>query len=152
MTDDLIVESLWLLGPRDKSSSHAGDYWGNFVPQIPNQILRRFTKEGDWVVDLFSGMGTTLIECRKLGRNGVGVELNENVAARSRLRIDDADGNATAAAHVLIADSTAPDTVQAVRAAMGRERADCILLHPPYHDIIRFSSDGRDLSNAADEA
>ena len=35
---------------------------------------------------------------------------------------------------------------------MGRDHADCILLHPPYHDIIRFSADGRDLSNAADEA
>src|SRR5688500_8646275 len=102
MTDDLIVESLWLLGPRDKSSSHSGDYWGNFVPQIPNQVLRRFTKEGDWVVDLFSGMGTTLIECRKLGRNGVGVELNESVAARSRERIEAAQGEPTTAATVLI--------------------------------------------------
>jgi SAM-dependent methyltransferase len=152
MTDDLIVESLWLLGPRDKSSSHAGDYWGNFVPQIPNQVLRRFTKEGDWVVDLFSGMGTTLIECRKLGRNGVGVELNESVAARSRERIEAADGKATTAATVLTADSTAPETVAAIQAAMGRDRADCVLLHPPYHDIIRFSADGRDLSNADDES
>jgi len=152
MSDDLIVESLWLLGARDKSSSHDGDYWGNFVPQIPNQVLRRFTKEGDWVVDLFSGMGTTLIECRKLRRNGVGVELNECVAARSRHRIEAADGGGTTAAQLLVADSAAPETVAAVRAAMGRDRADCVLLHPPYHDIIRFSSDGRDLSNAADEA
>src|SRR5918994_598013 len=109
MTDDLIVESLWLLGARDRSSSHAGDYWGNFVPQIPNQILRRFTKEGDWVVDLFSGMGTTLIECRKLGRNGVGVELNPSVAERSLARIADADGAGATAAEVLVADSAAPE-------------------------------------------
>jgi SAM-dependent methyltransferase len=152
MSDDLIVESLWLLGARDRSSSHAGDYWGNFVPQIPSQILRRFTKEGDWVVDLFSGMGTTLIECRKLGRNGVGVELHPSVAERSRARIAEADGAGATAADVLVADSAAPETVAVVRAAMGQERADCVLLHPPYHDIIRFGEDPRDLSNAADEA
>jgi SAM-dependent methyltransferase len=151
MSDDLIVESLWLLGARDKSSSHVGDYWGNFVPQIPNQILRRFTKEGDWIVDLFSGMGTTLIECRKLGRNGVGVELDETTAARSRARIETADGDATTTATVLQADSASTETVATVREAMGRDHADAVLLHPPYHDIIRFSTDDRDLSNAVDE-
>src|SRR5579871_3703480 len=84
---DLITDSLWLLGARDKSGPHVGDYWGNFVPQIPNQVIRRFTRRGEIVVDLFSGMGTTLIECRHLGRNGIGVELNPAVAERSRERI-----------------------------------------------------------------
>jgi SAM-dependent methyltransferase len=152
--DDLITDSLWLLGPRDRSSSHAGDYWGNFVPQIPHQILRRFTRPGDWAVDLFSGMGTTLIECRKLGRHGVGVELNPPVAERSRERIAAADGGSATRAVVLVGDSTAPEVVGAVRcelAAGGRRGADCVFLHPPYHDIIRFGDDPRDLSNVPTE-
>ncbi|HEV8638770.1 MAG TPA: DNA methyltransferase [Chloroflexota bacterium] len=152
--DDLITDSLWLLGSRDKSSSHLGDYWGNFVPQIPNQILRRFTKQGDWVVDLFSGMGTTLIECRKLGRHGIGVELNPEVASRSRERIAAAHGRARTIATVLVGDSTSAEVLAAVRSELGcggRERADCVFLHPPYHDIIRFGDDPRDLSNAPTE-
>src|SRR5438045_2518003 len=56
--DEILVGSLWLFGARDKSGPHVGDYWGNFVPQIPRQVLRRYTRQGDVVVDLFSGMGT----------------------------------------------------------------------------------------------
>jgi SAM-dependent methyltransferase len=153
--DDLITDSLWLLGARDKSSTHVGDYWGNFVPQIPNQLIRRFTRRGDRVVDLFSGMGTTLIECRKLGRHGVGVVLNADVALRSRGRIGRAVGEAAATWSVLVGDATDPASAEAVRAALrptGSDAADLLILHPPYHDVIRFGDDPRDLSNAPDEA
>ena len=152
--DDLITDSLWLLGARDRSSTHVGDYWGNFVPQIPNQLIRRFTRRGDRVVDLFSGMGTTLIECRQLGRHGVGVELNPEVALRSRGRIGRAEGPAAAIWSVLVGDATDPATAAEVRAALGptgSESADLMMLHPPYHDVIRFGPDPRDLSNAADQ-
>jgi SAM-dependent methyltransferase len=150
--DDLITDSLWLLGSRDRSSSHVGDYWGNFVPQIPNQVLRRFTRRGDRVVDLFSGMGTTLIECRKLGRDGVGVELNPDVATRSRERIERAQANGNARWNVLVGDSTDPATADLVRAELGGCHADLVVLHPPYYDVIRFGDDPRDLSTAPTEA
>jgi hypothetical protein len=65
--DDVFLDSLWLLGPRDKTGPHVGDYLGIFIPQIPHQVLTRFTKRGELVVDLFRGMGTTLIECKRLG-------------------------------------------------------------------------------------
>ena len=60
---DLNVDSLWIIGERDKSGKHANVYHGNFVPQIPNQLIRRYTQEGDTVMELFSGGGTTLFEC-----------------------------------------------------------------------------------------
>src|SRR5207237_9318160 len=129
--DDLITDSLWLLGARDKSSSHVGDYWGNFVPQIPNQLIRRFTRQGDRVVDLFSGMGTTLIECRKLGRHGGGVELNPEVALHSRGRVGLAEGDGKTTWTVLVGDSTDPEVAAAVRLALrptGEESADLLIL------------------------
>lgn len=151
--DDVLTGSLWLLGPRAKDGPHVGDYWGNFVPQIPNQILRRFTRQGEVAVDLFSGMGTTLIECRHLGRHGVGVELSEAVAARSRERVGQAQNDADVTTEVLVGDSTAPETIERVRGALraiGTDHADCVFLHPPYHNIISFGEDPRDLSNAPD--
>lgn len=86
---DILTDSLWILDKRDKSGAHNAGYWGNFVPQIPNQFLRRYTKQGEWVLDAFLGSGTTLIECKRLGRNGIGVELlpevveiaNRNISA-----------------------------------------------------------------------
>ena len=82
--DDIITDSLWLLGHRDNSGMHTPEYWGNFVPQIATQAILRFTKKGETVLDGFLGLGTTLIECRKLGRNGVGVELVPWVAEKAK--------------------------------------------------------------------
>lgn len=82
--DSIITDSLWILDKRDTSGAHLGWYWGNFVPQIPRQIMLRYTKRGDWVLDTFVGSGTTLIECKRLGRNGIGIELNPEVAEKAR--------------------------------------------------------------------
>ncbi len=70
--DDIITDSLWVMDKRDSSGAHLGWYWGNFIPQIPHQMMLRYTKKDDWVLDAFVGSGTTLIECRRLGRNGLG--------------------------------------------------------------------------------
>ena len=39
-SDDIITDSLWVLEKRDTSGAHLGWYWGNFIPQIPHQLLR----------------------------------------------------------------------------------------------------------------
>ena len=72
---DIITDSLWIIGERDKSGVHRGDYHGNFIPQIPNQLMRRFTKKGDIVLDTFLGSGTTLIEAKRLGPNRICIKL-----------------------------------------------------------------------------
>ncbi len=153
--DDVILDSLWLLGPRDKTGPHVGDYWGNFIPQIPYQVLTRFTKRYDVVVDLFSGMGTTLIECKHLGRIGLGVEIDPVVAERSLERINSAENPHNVQVAVLVGNSTLAITAKRVRATLkewGIDAADCIILHPPYHDIIRFSDRDGDLSRISSEA
>ena len=42
--------------------------------------VEEFTEEGDWVVDPTVGVGTTLVESKKRGRNAVGIELNHEWA------------------------------------------------------------------------
>lgn len=146
--DDILTDSLWLIERRDSSGVHSADYWGNFVPQIPNQLMRRYTRRGDWVLDPFVGSGTTLIEGQRLGRNTLGVELQPQIAERARALVAAEPNRYGVASHIVTGDSAEAD-FRALLAERGAASAQLALLHPPYHDIIRFSDDPRDLSNAA---
>ncbi|GAB4448265.1 MAG: DNA methyltransferase [Chloroflexi bacterium OHK40] len=146
--DDIFTDSLWLIERRDGSGVHRADYWGNFVPQIPNQLMRRYTRRGDWVLDPFAGAGTTLIEGQRLGRNVLGVELQPTLVERVRALVNAEPNRHGSCSHVVVGDSTAAD-FRALLAEQGAASAQLAVLHPPYHDIIRFSDDPRDLSNAA---
>jgi len=145
--DTILTDSLWILDKRDSSGAHLGWYWGNFIPQIPYQMMMRFTKKGDWVLDTFVGSGTTLIECRRLGRNGIGIELNREVAKRAEELIEKEQNKDNVVTEVVVGDSRLID-IKSVLSQYGIDKVQLLIMHPPYHDIIRFSEDKRDLSNA----
>jgi len=146
--DDILTDSLWMMDRRDNAGAHAAWYWGNFIPQIPHQMMRRYTKRGEWVLDPFAGSGTTLIECRRLGRHGLGVELNPDVAARARELVAEEPNPAQVTTELVQGDSRTFDYA-ALLARHQIEQVQLALLHPPYHDIIQFSENPDDLSNAA---
>jgi DNA modification methylase len=145
--NDIITDSLWIFDKRDTSGAHKAGYWGNFIPQIPNQLLRRFTKKGDWVLDPFLGSGTTLIECKRLGRNGVGIELNKDVIEFAGLNIDKEKNPHNVATNIILSDSTRLDFKSELK-QMKIDSFQFLILHPPYWDIIKFSSKKDDLSNS----
>ncbi|MCR4417865.1 MAG: DNA methyltransferase [Ignavibacteria bacterium] len=145
--DNIITDSLWILDKRDSSGVHNGWYWGNFIPQIPHQMMIRYTKKGDWVLDTFVGSGTTLIECKRLGRNGIGIELNPEVAKRSQELINKEENRYNIITDVIIGDSRTID-IKRILNKYGIKQFQLIIMHPPYHDIIKFSNQENDLSNA----
>jgi len=154
--DHIWTNSLWLIKARDKSGGHRLDYHGNFVPQIATQTFLRYTRKDDVVLDLFLGSGTSAIEALRLDRRLVGVELQpdlvEKVRSKVRAQFDHASADLDDRIRILQGDSTRPETASRVRETlqgMGAEYAHLLLLHPPYHDIIRFSDDPADLSNAS---
>ena len=148
---DLITDSLWIIDERDKSGAHKGDYHGNFIPQIPNQLMRRFTKKGDVILDTFLGSGTTLIECKRLGRNGVGIELLPKIAELAKQRVNrESLVDTKVFTEILVADSTKKETrkkVEEILKSQGKQNVQLVIMHPPYHDIIKFSDRVDDLSN-----
>jgi DNA modification methylase len=145
--DDILTDSLWVLEKRDTSGAHNGGYWGNFVPQIPNQLLRRYTKKGEWVLDTFLGSGTTLIESKRLGRNCVGAELLRKVAHSASKAIEQEDNLYSARTEIIIGDSSKLDFNAELRQRKIKS-VQFLIMHPPYWDIVKFSKDKRDLSNA----
>jgi DNA modification methylase len=144
---DVITDSLWNLPKRDTAGAHLGWYWGNFIPQIPHQLMLRYTKRHEWVLDPFLGSGTTLIECRRLGRNGIGVELNPAVAGRAKELVEKEPNKQTVLTSVVEGDSRIADLRKTLSRA-GAKSVQLVIMHPPYHDIISFSDDQSDLSNA----
>lgn len=57
---------------------------GNWSPYIPRNLILRYSKEKDLILDQFAGGGTTLIEAKLLNRNIVGVDVNDIALERCR--------------------------------------------------------------------
>ncbi|OQA90135.1 MAG: DNA methylase [Elusimicrobia bacterium ADurb.Bin231] len=149
---DIITDSLWLLGSRDKSGAHSGEYHGNFIPQIPHQAIMRYTKKKEIVLDTFLGSGTTLIECKRLGRNGIGIELLPNMVKRAKELISQEQNPFKVKTDIIEGDNTVFETIEKVKKTLRQnynaEKVQLIIMHPPYHDIIKFSDNPNDLCNA----
>lgn len=144
---DLLTDSLWILDKRDRAGVHNAGYWGNFIPQIPNQFLRRYTKRGEWILDPFLGSGTTLIECKRLGRNGIGIELQNEVVQLAKKITGKEKNPFKVKSRIINGDSTELNFVSQLKKA-GCTSVQFLILHPPYWDIIKFSNKKNDLSNA----
>lgn len=139
------VDSLWIIDGR----GGGGWYWGNFVPHIPRQLMMCYTRRGEWVLDPFLGSGTTLVECRRLGRNCVGVELNKDVIKKVQDTTDKEPNPYNIKSIILNGDSRKID-IKRVMKENSIDKFQLLILHPPYHNIIKFSDDPSDLSNARD--
>lgn len=53
-------------------------------------LVNRATWPGDVVLDMFMGSGTTLVACQKLGRQGIGIELDPDYFEIACKRVDEA--------------------------------------------------------------
>ncbi len=142
------TDTWWEFASRDNTHGHSNDYHGNYIPQIAQQLYERFTKKGDIVLDMFLGSGTSAIEALNMGRRCIGVELKSEqvdiVANKFSPKELVTDVN-------LICEDSASDSVkekvQARLDVMRSEKAQFLMLHPPYDDIIKFSDKKEDLSN-----
>ncbi len=141
--DEIITDSLWIFPSRDNSGMHTPEYHGNFIPQIPRQAMLRFTKKGERILDTFTGLGTTLIEARRLGRNAVGIEINGEIAKKAEELVSNEENPYGVETKVIVGDSSKEETYENLG------NFQLLIMHPPYWDIIKFSEIKGDLSNAA---
>jgi DNA modification methylase len=116
-----------------------GNYRGNWSPYIPRNLILHYTAPGELVLDQMAGSGTTLVECKLLGRRVVGVDINPDVVMMTRNRLDFSYAS-------LDADYVAPEIKTYVGDArcldlIGSETIDLIATHPPYASIIPYSHD-----------
>jgi DNA modification methylase len=77
------ARSVWSISPSPYSNGH----FATMPPDLAERCIKAGTKPGDTVLDPFAGAGTTLLVADRLGRNGIGIELNPAYAAMARARI-----------------------------------------------------------------
>jgi tRNA G10 N-methylase Trm11 len=143
---DVHTDSLWIINKRENSGAHKFIYHGNFVPQIAYQLLSRYTKKGEWILDPFLGSGTTIIQAQRMKRNSIGVELLNDIKIQTekRIKLESVD---EVNSIVLHANSMSVDFNQVLKENKIKN-VQFVIFHPPYWDIIKFSSNPEDLSNA----
>lgn len=140
------TDSLWIIPERDKTGKHSGFYHGNFVPQIPHQLILRYTKKDEVVFDPFVGSGTTAFEAESLKRNFIGIDIQKKLVSYVKNNINAKENFSK----LIVGDSTKIATfykVQKILKDHAKKRVQFAILHPPYADIIKFSSLKGDLSN-----
>ena len=130
---ELEMTTHWSFPVRGNWATHDAKWRGNWSPYIPRNIILRYSKEGDLVLDQFAGGGTTLVEAKLLNRDIIGIDVNDDALARCREK--------TAFEYVL---STSKVSMQKgdARRLYGSldESIDLICTHPPYADIIKYSN------------
>ena len=144
------TDTFWQFPTRLKEHGHSNDYHGNYIPQLAQQFYKRYTKKGDIVLDLFFGSGTSGIEAVNMDRRCIGVELKQELVDSVSKKFT--PKQLVTDVNIICGDSTsqeAMDKVQARLEVMGREKAQFLILHPPYDDIIKFSDKKEDLSNCS---
>ena len=77
------ARTVWTIATQAFPEAH----FATFPMELPARCTRAGTKEGDTVLDPFSGAGTTGLAAMRLGRNYIGIELNSEYAEMSRKRL-----------------------------------------------------------------
>ncbi len=124
--------TIWSFPERGYWATHKGDYRGNWSPYIPRNLIMRYTKPGDVVLDQMMGSGTTLVECKLLSRNGIGVDINYNAVMLAQNRLD-FEYNSSIKIDTYHGDARNLDKIE-------DESIDLIATHPPYAGIITYSN------------
>ncbi len=61
-------------------------YPAKFIPQIPNQLIKKLSFSNETVLDPFCGCGTTLVEAKLLSRNSIGIDINPLACLISKVK------------------------------------------------------------------
>ena len=129
---ELEMTTHWTFPNRGDWATHNAKYRGNWSPYIPRNLILRYSKEGDFILDQFAGGGTTLVEAKLLNRNIIGVDINPESCELCKKAVD---FEYEPSGQVLIRNANANNLE-----FLNDNSIDFIATHPPYADIIKYSN------------
>lgn len=127
---ELETNTVWSFPQRGKWATHDAKYRGNFSPYVAKNIILRYSKENDLVLDQFVGGGTTLIECKLNNRDAIGIDINPQAVEITKSKLN-FECNNQVDMEIRVGDARKLD--------LSSESVDLICTHPPYANIIKYS-------------
>jgi DNA modification methylase len=141
---NLECTTVWAFPRRGKWATHTSDWRGNWSPEVARNLILRYSKEGDVLLDSMIGGGTTAIEAKILNRNIIYSDVNKVAIDRTKKALRFKVKNKS------WQKGYKWDSRNLSKIKDGT--VDFVLTHPPYVDIIKYS-EGKlidDLSNIHD--
>ncbi|NMB98263.1 MAG: methyltransferase domain-containing protein [Clostridiaceae bacterium] len=127
----LETTTVWSFPNRGNWATHNSTYRGNWSPYVPRNIILRYSKAGDCVLDQFLGSGTTLIEAKLLKRKGIGIDINPDAIKIAKKNLDFKKEDCFEP-RIIHGNATNLESIEDMS-------IDLICTHPPYTNIIKYS-------------
>lgn len=132
------LTTLWSFPKRGDWATHkqTANYRGNWSPYIPRNLIFKYSKSGQTVLDCFCGAGTTAIEAKLLGRKCIALDINESAVKLTKKNLAFALPKEWRfyKPDVRVGDARDLSFLQ-------DESIDLICAHPPYANAIQYSKD-----------
>ncbi len=136
--------TVWSFRQRGNWATHSGEYRGNWSPYIPRNVILKYSKPDELVLDYFCGAGTTAVECKLLGRKCIALDINDKAIELAKKNVTFSvesqqltliDGKTKIEVHepkLLVGDARDLSFLQ-------NNSVDLICAHPPYANIIHYT-------------
>jgi len=146
--------TVWDFKNRGNWAVHRDDYRGNWPPEIPRNLILRYTHERDLVLDPFVGSGTTLIEAYLLRRRSIGIDLNPQAVRITEEKIEEIEhkiddkSKLLADCRPIVIEGDAEESLKILdKMRFMKNKIDLVCAHPPYMSSIVYTRKDQDLSN-----
>lgn len=137
------TRSVWRFKEME-SNVRIGSHPAQFSAEIPRRCIKLYSYVGETILDPFVGVGTTLVQARKLRRKSIGIDISPKyVSLTNKIISQKSIGPSEYEPTVKIGDARdlgfIPD-----------ESVHLIITHPPYFNAVRTSETEGDLSHFED--
>lgn len=129
---ELECSTVWSFPRRWNRATHNSKYRWNWSPEVVRNLILRYSKEWDFLLDPMIWGWTTAIECKLLNRNLLCYDINLKAIELTKESINFESEN-DSKIQILLHDATKKNE------NLKDESIDFILMHPPYSDIIKYS-------------
>jgi len=131
--------TVWSFKQRGNWATHNGRYRGNWSPYIPRNVILKYSKPRDVVLDYFVGGGTTAVETKLLGRRCIARDINPACVGLTLENLN------FGLPETFLGELSNCEPEVSVGDAqdlsdLSDNSIDLICAHPPYAGIINYSS------------